>query len=59
MSVYKDGIIYYKDLNGTVHECTLGYGKDTSGNARKARYIQIKDTSGTARSIDVYTTLYE
>lgn len=56
---YKDGIIYYKDLNGVVHECTMGYGKDVNGATHKDRYIQVKDVNGVAHSIDVYTTLYE
>lgn len=59
LTLTKSGIIYYKDLNGTVHECTMGYGKNTSGTTNKARYIQVKDINGTAHSIDVYTTLYE
>ena len=58
-TVYKDGIIYYKDLNGTVHECTMGYSKDINGSTHKARYIQVKDINGTAHSIDVYTTKCE
>lgn len=59
INVYKDGIIYYKDFSGTIHECTMAYSKDTSGSSHNARYIQVKDTSGTIHSIDVYTTKYQ
>lgn len=59
ITIYQDGIIYYKDGSGAVHVCTMGYGKDTSGSNHKARYVQVKDTSGATHSIDVYTTNYE
>lgn len=59
ITIYQDGIIYYKNGSGAVHVCTMGYSKGTSGSNHKARYVQVKDTSGVTHSIDVYTTNYE
>lgn len=59
VSIYKDGIILYKDSTGAKRECVLGYMKDSTGAKRKYRYILIKDSTGAKRIIDVYTINYE
>ena len=59
VSIYKDGIVYNIDANGTKRECTMAYYYDSNGTKRKSRYIVVKDSGGATRIIDMYTTNYE